>query len=48
MHQATVNAAFLSSLASWHQLEARMDRWASVGALAFAGAACLVVFLFLT
>jgi len=42
-----VNAAFLSSLATWHELEQGMDRWASIGALALAGIAC-AVFLFLT
>ena len=45
MHGTYVNAAIFSSLASWHDLEQRMDRWASMGALALAGLAC-VVFLF--
>lgn len=34
-----MNAAFRSSLSAWHEVEQRMDRWVSIGALAFAGIA---------
>lgn len=40
-----MNAAFLTSLASWHELERGMDRWASIGALVFASCACVVFVL---
>lgn len=40
-----VNAAFLSSLSAWHELEQGIDRWASVGALALGGFACVLFFV---
>lgn len=40
-------SAPLSSLAAWYQLEAKLDRYASLGALAFAGVAAFLVLLIL-